>query len=146
MQIDEMAERLRLVFRAMKRQAVSVGGADGPTHAETFVLALLDEQGAMTPSALSLAQNVRPQSVGQALDVMSARGWVARGPHPTDRRQILISLTAAGRRALAQGRRLRQAWLVAELARLPAKDRRVLGEALTIFERFLNNENQHESS
>lgn len=137
-----MAERLRLVFRAMKRQAVSVAGPDAPSHPETFILALLDEQGAMTPSALSLAQNVRPQSVGQALDGMNARGWVARGPHPTDRRQILISLTPAGRRALAKGRRLRQAWLVKELGRLKPAERRLLSSSITIFERLFQTENQ----
>jgi len=142
MQIDEMAERLRLVFRAMKRQAMSVSGPDAPSHTETFILALLDEKGPMTPSALSVAQNVRPQTVGQALDAMSARGWVARGPHPTDRRQILISLTAAGRRALAKGRRLRQAWLVRELGRLKPADRRLLSSSITIFERLFQTENQ----
>ena len=142
MQIDEMAERLRLVFRAMKRQAVSIAGPDAPSHPETFILALLDERGPMTPSALSAAQNVRPQSVGQALDAMSARDWVARGPHPTDRRQILISLTTAGRRALAKGRRLRQAWLVKELGRLKPADRRLLSSSITIFERLFQTETQ----
>ncbi len=140
MEIDEMAERLRLVFRAMKRQAVSVTGPDGPTHAETFILALLDERGAMTPSALSVAQNVRPQSVGQALDAMSARDWVARGPHPTDRRQILITLAPAGRRVLATGRRQRQAWLVKELGRIRPADRRPLSSSIAIFERLFQTE------
>ena len=135
MEIDEMAERLRLVFRAMKRQAASVSGPDAPTHAETFVLALLDEHGPMTPSALSAAQNVRPQTVGQALEGLVARGWIARGPHPTDRRQVLVSLAAAGRRALAKGRRLRQAWLVRELGRLKPADRRLLSSSITVFER-----------
>jgi len=142
MEIDEMAERLRLVFRAMKRQAMSVGAPDGPSRTETFILALLDEKGAMTPSALSVAQNVRPQTVGQALDAMSARGWVARSPHPTDRRQILISLTPTGGRALAKGRRLRQAWLVRELGRLKPAERRLLSSSITIFERLFQTETQ----
>jgi DNA-binding MarR family transcriptional regulator len=142
MEIDEMAERLRLVFRAMKRQALSVSGPDRPTHPETYLLALLQEKGAMTPSALSVAQNVRPQTVGQTLDAMQARGWVARSPHPTDRRQILVSLTAAGGRALAKGRRLRQAWLVRELGRLKPADRRLLSSSITIFERLFQTETQ----
>jgi DNA-binding MarR family transcriptional regulator len=142
MEIDEMAERLRLVFRSMKRQAASVSGSDAPSHTETFILALLDEKGPMTPSALSVAQNVRPQTTGQALDAMCTRGWVGRDPHPTDRRQILISLTTTGRRALAKGRRLRQAWLVRELGRLKPADRRLLSSSITIFERLFQTETQ----
>jgi DNA-binding MarR family transcriptional regulator len=140
MEIDEMAERLRLVFRAMKRQAASISGPDAPTHSETFVLALLDENGPMTPSALAAVQNVRPQTMGQALDALVVRNWIVRSPHPTDRRQILISLAPAGRRALARGRRLRQAWLVKELSRLKPADRRLLSSSITVFERLFQTE------
>jgi DNA-binding MarR family transcriptional regulator len=142
MEIDEMAERLRLVFRAMKRQITSVSGPDSPTYTETFVLALLDENGPMTSSALSAAQNVRPQTMGQALDGLGARGWIARGPHLTDRRQILISLAPDGRRALARGRRLRQAWLVKEIGRLKPADRRLLSSSITVFERLFQTETE----
>jgi DNA-binding MarR family transcriptional regulator len=135
--VPELAERVRLVLRILKRRAQSASGPDAPTPTETSVLGWLDEKGAMTPSALSAAQNVRPQTMGQALDLLAGRDWVRRGPHPTDRRQILVSLTPAGRKALAKGRRLRQAWLVAELAKLPARDRRAIASALTVFERFL---------
>jgi len=135
--VEELAERTRTVVRLLKRRAQALGGEGGPTQTETMVLGYLHEYGAMTPSALSAAQQVRPQTMGQMLDGLAAQGWVERKPHATDRRQVLISLTASGRRALAKGRALRQAWLVAELTKLPAKDRRVLGEALQIFERFL---------
>lgn len=140
--VEKLAERTRVVIRLVKRRAQAMSDIGAPTQTETLVLGFLDERGAMTASALSAAQHVRPQTMGEALDGLEERGWVARSPHPTDRRQLLISLTPAGRKALAKGRRLRQAWLVAELARLPAKDRRVLGAALAIFERFLNNEIQ----
>jgi DNA-binding MarR family transcriptional regulator len=136
--VDELAERLRVVVRLMSHRARSLADLDAPTPIETLVLGLLDEQGEMTPSALSAAQHVRPQTMGQTLDTMEDHGWVERGAHPTDRRQILISLTSAGRKALAKGRRLRQAWLALELNRLSAKDHRTLASALTMLERFLN--------
>ena len=138
--VEELAERTRTIIRLIKRRAQAVSGDDGPTQTETLVLGYLHENGPMTPSALSTLQHVRPQTMGQTLDALAGQGWVERRPHATDRRQILISLTPAGRRALTKGRRLRQAWLVAELAQLPANERRVLGSALTIFERFLKNE------
>jgi DNA-binding MarR family transcriptional regulator len=139
---DQIAERLRVVFRLMKRRVMAVSGDDGPTQGETSVMAWLDEKGTMTPSVLSAAHHVRPQTMGQTLDLLAGRGWITRAPHSTDRRQVLISLTPSGRRALARGRKLRQAWLVAELTHLPANDRRVLSSALTILESFLKNPNE----
>jgi DNA-binding MarR family transcriptional regulator len=136
--IDALAGRIRVVIRLMKRRAQAVSGIDAPTQTETLVLGWLDERGAMTLSALSAAQHVRPQTMGPVLDALEKRAWIRRSPHATDRRQVLVSLTPAGRKALAKGRRLRHAWLVQELARLPARDRRVLASSLTIFERFLN--------
>jgi DNA-binding MarR family transcriptional regulator len=136
--VDELAERLRIAVRLMVRRARSLASPDAPTPSETHVLGLLDEQGEMAPSALSAAQQVRPQTMGQALDAMEDHGWVERRAHPTDRRQVLISLTPAGRKALVKGRRLRQAWLVIELNRLSPKDHRTLSSALTVLERFLN--------
>jgi DNA-binding MarR family transcriptional regulator len=141
--LAELAERTRRVFRLLKRRAQAVsGGAGAPNQTETLALGWLDEKGEMTPSALAAAQRVRPQTMGPVLDALEARSWVKRRPHPTDRRRVFISLTPPGRKALAKGRRLRQEWLVAELARLSAGDRRTLSSALTIFERFLNPENQ----
>jgi DNA-binding MarR family transcriptional regulator len=140
--IPELAERLRVVIRTLKRRAQAVIGVDAPTPTETSVLGWLHERGPMTPSALSVAQNVRPQTMGQALDLLTGKAWIARRPHPTDRRQVLIALTPAGRKALTRGRRLRQAWLVAEFSRLSARDRRAIGDALTIFERMLQTETQ----
>ena len=141
-EVAELAERLRIVLRVLQRRAQAASGPEAPTPTETSVLGWLDEKGALTPRALSAARNVRPQTMGPALDLLAGRDWVRRAPHPTDRRQVLVSLTPAGRKALARGRRLRQAWLVAELNKLPARDRRAIGSALTVFERFLQTQAQ----
>ena len=91
----------------------------------------------MTPRALSAAQQVRPQTMQQTLDSLERRRWVRRADHPTDRRQILISLSATGRAALLKGRKLRQAWLVSELGQLPSRDRKTLADAIAILEHIL---------
>ncbi len=140
--IPELAERLRVVVRTLKRRGQALGGVDAPTPTETSVLSWLHDQGPMTPSALSAAQHVRPQTMGQALDLLAGKGWIARRPHPTDRRQVLIALTPSGRKALTKGRRLRQAWLVAEFSQLSARDRRVIADAFTILERMLQTDTE----
>ncbi len=79
-----------------------------------------------------------PQTVQQTLDALARRKFITRAAHPTDRRQILISLSAAGRKALYKVRAARQAWLVSELGRLPARELKTVTDALAIIERFLN--------
>ena len=46
-----------------------------------------------------------------------------RAPHPTDRRQVLVTLTDAALELIAEDRRRREAWLVAHLADLDADER-----------------------
>lgn len=140
-EIDDTAARLRAIFRQVSRRAEALSGKNSPTRSEQGVLAWLDEKGAMTPRALSDIQQVRPQSMQQTLDSLSRRHWIVRTDHPTDRRQVLISLSATGRKALHKGRQLRQAWLVSEITKLAPAERKMLNDTLGLLERFLDNPN-----
>jgi len=137
--IDTAAQRLRTVLRVMIRSANSVSGGNGPTRSEQGVLARLDEQGEHTPATLAAAERVRPQTMGQTLDSLDRHRWIKRTPHPGDRRQVLVSLSPAGRKALEKGRAARQAWLVAELKKLNAKDLSAVIAALDVFEQMIKN-------
>jgi DNA-binding MarR family transcriptional regulator len=137
--IEKEAARVRMVIRRVMRQADALRDKDSPTRSEQAVLAMLDEKDAMTPRALADAQQVRPQTMQQTLDSLGKRRWIRRADHPSDRRQILISLSVSGAKALEKGRLLRQAWLVGELGKLTRTERRTLDEALSILERFCSN-------
>ena len=136
--VEDAAARLRALVRQIKLRAQSLKEKDAPSQSEHVVMVWLDDKGAMTPRALADAQNVRPQTVQQTLDALERRKFITRADHPTDRRQILISLSAAGRKALAKGRAARQAWLVGELEKLPARELKTVTDSLAILERFLN--------
>jgi DNA-binding MarR family transcriptional regulator len=135
--IEETAARLRTVVRLIKRRAEQLKDKDSPSPSEQSVLVWLDDRGPMSPRALSDAQQVRPQTMQQTLDSLEGRRWIKRADHPTDRRQILFSLSATGKTALEKGRKLRQAWLVGELKKLTPQERATLTEALGLLERFL---------
>jgi DNA-binding MarR family transcriptional regulator len=141
-EITNLASRLRATIRVLKRQADAVSGPDAPSRSELSVMAWLDEKGEMTPSALSATDRVRPQTMGQTLDSLDRRRWIKRTKHPTDRRQILVSLSPAGLKALAEGRSRRQAWLEAQLGGLTRTERRTLGAGLGVLEQILNHETQ----
>ncbi|HEX4140485.1 MAG TPA: MarR family transcriptional regulator [Candidatus Methylacidiphilales bacterium] len=136
--IEDAAVRLRTVVRLLKMRAEKLKDKDAPSQSEHQVMVWLDEKGAMTPRALADAQNVRPQTVQQTLDALERRKFITRADHPTDRRQILISISAAGRKELDKARAARQAWLAGELGKLTARELKTVTDALAIIERFLN--------
>lgn len=135
-EIDEAAVRLRTVIRLLIRRAYRAAGEGVPNRSEQGVMVWLDEKGEMTPSALAAIEKVRPQTMGQTLDSLDKRRWIKRMPHPNDRRQILISLSPSGHKALLKMRGLRQAWLVDEFTKLNSKDRETLVAAIDILDRI----------
>lgn len=139
------AEKLRLAVRVLNRRAQADTGEGSPTRSEQAVLAWLDERGPLTPSALASAECVRPQSMGQTLDALEQRGLVARASHPSDRRQVLISLTKPGRAALDRGRGMRQAWFAEAMrTQLNAEERRTLFKAIDLLDRIVRSERASE--
>jgi DNA-binding MarR family transcriptional regulator len=81
----------------------------GLTRARAELLWRLEEhqrqQGAaMTQRELSQVLKCTPRNVTGLVDVLQADGLVARGPHPTDRRATLVTLTERGRAASAMMR------------------------------------------
>ncbi len=134
--LESAAARLRAVVRLIMRRAQTLREKNAPTPSEQSVLVWLDDKGAMSPRALSDVHQVRPQTMQQTLDSLEGRRWIKRADHPTDRRQILFSLSLSGRKALLKGRELRQAWLVAKLGELNPRNRKTVVEALDLLEKL----------
>ncbi|MDR0534201.1 MAG: MarR family transcriptional regulator [Verrucomicrobiales bacterium] len=136
-EIDNLASKMRGVIRQLSRRAHTMGNEYGPSRTEQAVLAWLDEKEEMTPSALATAEKVRPQSMGQTLDSLDRKHWIKRRPHEKDRRQVLISLSSAGRKVLQEKRESRQLWLVGKLTKLSEKDRKTLASAMDILDQMV---------
>jgi DNA-binding MarR family transcriptional regulator len=73
----------------------------GLTRARATVIWQLHHQGPVMQRELSDALGVTPRNVTGLLDGLEAAGFVTRGPHPTDRRATVVSLTERGRRVSA---------------------------------------------
>ena len=61
-----------------------------------LVLGLLRDHGPMTPSELGDGLIVTRATVTGLLDSLERRGYVRRVPHATDRRSLVVELTAEG--------------------------------------------------
>ncbi|WP_207935814.1 MarR family transcriptional regulator [Actinomadura sp. KC216] len=70
--------------------------ARGLTRARASVLWALHQRGPMTQRALADLIGVTPRNITGLLDALEADGFAERGRHPTDRRAVLVALTAQG--------------------------------------------------
>jgi DNA-binding MarR family transcriptional regulator len=95
-------------------------------------LATLLREGAMTPGALAAKERVQPPSMTRVIASLTDLGLVDRSPHPTDGRQIIVSLSAAGNALIADEASAREAWMTEQLSGLDPEQLRVLHDAVAI--------------
>jgi DNA-binding MarR family transcriptional regulator len=74
--------------------------------------------------------------MGTTLADLEEQGLVERRPHPTDGRQVLFALTAAGTEARRKRRIAKQAWLLAAMAKLDPAERKTLVAATAVIKRL----------
>ena len=96
---DTVATDLTLAVGQLIRRLRSEIDSEGLGMSQTSALARLERQGPMTTADLARAEAMKPQSMKAILASLEEDGLVERQPHPTDGRQILFLLTAAGREA-----------------------------------------------
>ncbi|GLV85532.1 MarR family transcriptional regulator [Streptomyces lavendulae subsp. lavendulae] len=134
--IHDIAEELQLAVGMLVRQ-VRASAAGGVSLSQMSVLKRLDRGGSATAADLARAEKIRPQSVIATVNSLRAEGYVTRTPHPTDGRQLLVSLTDRGR-ALVRERREAGHGRITELiaGRLTAEEQRLLAEAVPLLRRL----------
>lgn len=103
---------------------------------QAATLARLEKRGPLTTADLARAESVKPQSMGTTLADLEEQGLVERRPHPTDGRQVLFALTAAGTEARRKRRIAKQAWLLAAMAKLDPAERKTLVAATAVIKRL----------
>jgi DNA-binding MarR family transcriptional regulator len=132
----QAASDLRVALGRVVRRLRQGHVAGEATLSEASVLARLDRDGPATPGCLADQERVRPQAMGVTLAALAERGLVDRGPDPADRRRVVMSVTPAGRRLLAD-RRSRSALSVAQaLAAFPPDERERLLAAIPLLDRL----------
>ncbi|HET6560818.1 MAG TPA: MarR family transcriptional regulator [Marmoricola sp.] len=132
-----LAASLRVsVARLHRRLRMEHADDVGVSFGAAAVLALLRREGDQTIGQLAAAERVRPPSMTRTVSCLEDDGLVARHPHPTDGRQVVISLTEQGEELLAAERRRRDAWLARRLRELTPDERAALRQAAPILERL----------
>jgi DNA-binding MarR family transcriptional regulator len=133
-----LATELARVAGGLMRRLRAASQAEGFTPSQRSALHRLDTGGPTTIADLARAELVRPQSMRATVGVLEERGILQRRPHPTDGRQVVLSLTEAGRAALAELRRAKYDWLAETLQeRLGPADRETLAQAAELMKRLM---------
>jgi DNA-binding MarR family transcriptional regulator len=127
--VSRLARRLRA-----ERMARGIGPELSDT--QLAALAALERHGAMTPGELAEHEKVQPPSMTRVIAALEERGLVIRAPHPTDRRQVMLTATERGKELVQQSRRLREAWLAQRLRELSPSERATLRAAAPILEKL----------
>lgn len=119
--------------RQIRRQRVE--GHD-LTANQLGVLGALGKHDAMTIGELAAHEQVKPPSMTRIVSNMEEAGLVARRPHETDKRQIVVELTDAAHALLHANRRRRDEWLQTKLKKLTPEERDILRKAAPVLERL----------
>jgi DNA-binding MarR family transcriptional regulator len=127
-----LAAELRVALMHVTRRLRHERGSDDITPGQYSVLAVIGLHKAMTPRDLAAHEKVQPPSMTRTIALLESLGLVARQEHPTDRRQVLISLTEDGHAAVKETRRRRDRWLAKRLSELEPEDRATLARAAKI--------------
>ena len=128
--VSRLARRLR-VERLMPELA-----EPALSDTQLAALATLERHGAMSPGDLAEHEKVQPPSMTRVIAALVDWGLVTRAPHPTDRRQVILTVTPEGRSLVQRVRRRKEAWLARRLAELSPQERAILREAAPILEKL----------
>ncbi len=128
--VSRLARRLRV-----ERTEPGPGGLM-LSDTQLAALAALERHGEMTPGELAEHEKVQPPSMTRVIAALADWGLVTRAPHATDRRQVVLTVTPAGRDLVQRTRRRREAWLAKRLAELTPAERAALRAAAPILEKL----------
>jgi DNA-binding MarR family transcriptional regulator len=128
--VSRLARRLRV-------ERLGLGGTETVlSDIQLASLAALERHDSMTPGELAEHEKVQPPSMTRVIAVLEERGLVRREPHATDRRQVILTVTADGRELVQRVRRRREAWLAQRLQELSPQEREILRAAAPILEKI----------
>ena len=132
-----MASALRLAVVRLNRRMRAQRVNASVTISQLAAMSTLDFHGPLTPGELAAHEKVQPPSMTRVLAGLEEMRLVARRPHPTDGRQVIVELTATGKQLCRDEVRMREAWLSRRVAELDPEDRDVLRRAVEVINRMV---------
>jgi DNA-binding MarR family transcriptional regulator len=131
-----LAGELRTAVMQAARRIRNQRGEVGLSDPQYTVLVWLTKKGSLTPGQLAELERIQPPSMTRTVNGLAELGLVAKDEHPTDGRQVVVSLTEAGRAEVRETRRRRDAWLTKHIAAMTPDERATLASAVELLRRI----------
>ncbi|NUS41007.1 MAG: MarR family transcriptional regulator [Terrabacter sp.] len=129
-ELVSLSNDIRLACMRISRRVRFESDRELPPH-QFSVLARLDDT-PRTNSELAEIEQVSAPSMKRTTSALVEAGYIARADDPTDGRQVILSLTAEGRKVLRRIRRHRDEWLLARFETLTDEERELLQQAAAV--------------
>ena len=136
-----LAAELRLSVMRLRRRLANERHPDNELSLGAMaVLGCLYRHGELSVGELASQERVQPPSMTRTVNCLEEGGYVARRPHDTDRRQVVVVLSVLGRETLLADRARRDAWLARRLRDLTSEERDLLRRAAPVLERLAHSD------
>ncbi len=96
-------------------------------------LVTLSHRGSINLATFAGLLEVKPSAAGRMVDRLVNAGLIERSPHPTSRRELLVLLSARGRKVVREVMIRRRREIEEIVEKMPTADRRGLARGLTAF-------------
>ncbi len=130
---DELTSDLRIACMVIARRVRFESTSEVAPHQYSVLLRLKD--GPRTPREVADIERVSAPSMSRTVASLVDLGLVERSDDPEDGRQVILSLTDAGRQVIRETRRRRDQWLAVRLEKLDDDERALLREATALLEK-----------
>ncbi|BCI82992.1 MarR family winged helix-turn-helix transcriptional regulator [Mycobacterium sp. SMC-18] len=128
---DALITASRLLVSISARSIAEVD--DTITIPQFRVLVILSSRGTTNLATLAGLLDVQPSTIGRMAERLVAAGLIDRRPHPNSRRELVVELTARGRKVVRTVTARRRAEIVRVVEAMPARQREGMVSALTAF-------------
>lgn len=107
-----LATQLRPLLTRLVRKLRKLSPADELlSQSERAVMVLLDQHRKLLSGELAIMEKMTPQSMGQLLNHLAELKLIEKKISATDKRKVLITLSATGRQRIVRVRKERDEWL-----------------------------------
>jgi DNA-binding MarR family transcriptional regulator len=132
-EIARLASRLRLAIGRLNRRLRQEG--DAPIGASSFsALATLERLGPLKLGELAVHERVKPPTLTAIAASLEAAGLIERGPAGSDRRQVTVQITPAGRLLLDESRTRKTAFLALHMEKMSREGLAAVEKAAQLLE------------
>ena len=132
--VNEIAENLRRVIsRLLKILKNQTKNDELLSLTERSTLSSIYQYSEILPSELAKMEKVTAQSMSQIINKLLEHGFIKKTPSKTDKRKVIITITATGKKNVEKRRLEKQEWLAQSiLEKTTQKEKELLVNAIKV--------------